>query len=138
MERERFEADLETWLQEKSNSIPDLRAHVEFEPEPGGWMPATEVPGDALVVGATEEALYEALGHVPPTAAFPGTTDAAWLQGIADIPTLPAVGPGMLERAHRANEFVSLAALGKAPSIYAGIARRFCAQERDGARSKRT
>jgi len=138
MERRRFEAELETWLEEKTNNIPGLRAHIEFEPDPGGWLPATEVPGDAPVVGATAEALNEVLGHVPPTAAFPGTTDAAWLQGVAGIPTLPAVGPGLLERAHRANEFVSLAALDEAPLIYAGIARRFCAQEHNGAGSKRT
>jgi acetylornithine deacetylase/succinyl-diaminopimelate desuccinylase-like protein len=80
-------------------------------------------------VEAVAEALRETLGNAPPVAAFPGTTDAAWLQGVAGIPTLPAVGPGLLENAHRANEFVSLAALEKAPAIYAGIARRFCPAE---------
>ena len=127
MERERLEADLRSWLEGKAASIPDLRADYEFQPGPGGWLPATEVPEDAAVVQATAGAMEDALGRLPPKSPFPGTTDAAWLQGLAGITTLPAVGPGLLESAHRANEFVSLDALAAAPAIYAGIARRFCA-----------
>lgn len=136
MSRADFEADIQRWLKEQEEKIPDLRARIEFEPEPSGWLPATEVTDDAPLVEAVAESLREALGGVPPTAAFPGTTDAAWLQGVAGIPTLPAVGPGLLENAHRANEFVSLAALEKAPAIYAGIARRFCPDQTRKTRSR--
>jgi succinyl-diaminopimelate desuccinylase len=129
MSRADFERDIEEWLKQQEENIPDLRARIEFEPEPAGWLPATEVDGDAPLVGAVADSLRETLGSAPPVAAFPGTTDAAWLQGVAGIPTLPAVGPGLLENAHRANEFVSLAALEKAPPIYAGIARRFCPRQ---------
>lgn len=133
MERERLEAELRDWLETKLKAGGDLRAGIEFEPEPGGWLPATEVDANAPVTRVVAEALRDVLGETPPTAAFPGTTDAAWLQGVAGIPTLPAVGPGLLERAHRANEFVSLKALGLAPAVYEGIIRRFCTTEFPGA-----
>jgi succinyl-diaminopimelate desuccinylase len=129
MSRADFEHDIEEWLEQQVKSIPNLRARVEFEPEPAGWLPATEVDADTPLVTAVADSLCETLGSAPPIAAFPGTTDAAWLQGVAGIPTLPAVGPGLLENAHRENEFVTLAALEKAPSIYAGIVRRFCPEE---------
>ena len=131
MERGRFEWELRQWLEDKKRAIPDLRATVEFEPDPRGWLPATEVPRDAPVAVATIESLEEALGDAPPPSAFPATTDAAWLQGLAGIPTLPAVGPGLLERAHAANEFVSVDALEVTPSIYAGIVKRFCAGDEE-------
>jgi succinyl-diaminopimelate desuccinylase len=128
MQRERFKADVWEWLREEATKIPALHARVEFEPDPGGWLPATEVGENSPVVRATAGALQDALGRVPPISAFPGTTDAAWLQGLAGIPTLPAVGPGQLERAHQANEFIDLEALAVSLPIYAGIVRRFCAE----------
>jgi acetylornithine deacetylase/succinyl-diaminopimelate desuccinylase-like protein len=127
MERDRFESELQQWLEEKKREIPNLRATVEFEPDPRGWLPATEVSEDAAVAVAAIETFEDVFGLTPPLSAFPATTDAAWLQGLAGIPTLPAVGPGLLERAHAANEFVSLDALEVTPTIYAGIMRRFCA-----------
>lgn len=138
MSRADFERDIEEWLKQQEENIPDLRARIEFEPEPAGWLPATEVDGSAPLVEAVADSLRETLGRAPPVAAFPGTTDAAWLQGVAGIPTIPAVGPGLLENAHRANEFVSLAALEKAPPIYAGIARRFCPRQLGESRSRST
>jgi succinyl-diaminopimelate desuccinylase len=111
--------------------MPNLRATVEFEPEPRAWLPATEVREDAAVAVATIETLHKAFGRPPPLSAFPATTDAAWLQGLAGIPTLPAVGPGLLERAHAANEFVSIDALEVTPSVYAGIVERFCAPDEE-------
>jgi acetylornithine deacetylase/succinyl-diaminopimelate desuccinylase-like protein len=131
MERDGLESELKEWLHEKTLAMPALRATVEFEPEPRAWLPATEVREDAAVAVATTETLHEAFGRPPPLSAFPATTDAAWLQGLAGIPTLPAVGPGLLERAHAANEFVSIDALKVTPSVYAGIVKRFCAPDEE-------
>lgn len=129
MDRDQFEAELDDWLEANRDRVPGLRAEIRFEGEPRGWLPATEVSEDAEITKAAAASLEEALGQAPPTAAFPGATDAAWLQGLAGIPTLPAVGPGLLEHAHKANEFVSLDALSAAPSVYVGIATRFCSKE---------
>lgn len=131
MDRDRFESELETWLGHNRAKIPGLKAKIQFEDEPRGWLPATEVPEDAAITKATIASLGDVLGQVPPASAFPGATDAAWLQGLAGIPTLPAVGPGLLEQAHRANEFVSLDSLGAAPSVYAGITARFCEESKE-------
>jgi acetylornithine deacetylase/succinyl-diaminopimelate desuccinylase-like protein len=127
MNRQEFEADLDRWLQEARRAVPDLRAEVGFEPGARGWLPATEVPEDAPIAVATRGALEEVFGRAPPASVFPGATDAAWLQGVAGIPTLPAVGPGLLEHAHSADESVSLAALGACTEVYAALIRRFCA-----------
>jgi acetylornithine deacetylase/succinyl-diaminopimelate desuccinylase-like protein len=51
--------------------------------------------------------------------------------GSSRIPTLPAIGPGLLEHAHRANEFIDLKALAASLTIYGRIVRRFCAEELD-------
>jgi acetylornithine deacetylase/succinyl-diaminopimelate desuccinylase-like protein len=56
---------------------------------------------------------------------FPGTTDATWLAPRA--PTLPAWGPGLLSRAHGADEWVSIAALETTVALYTELAREFCA-----------
>ena len=66
------------------------------------------------------------LGHVPPAAVFPGTTDATWFSELQGAPVLPALGPGLLRRAHAADEWVSVAAVRRSVELYAAIARRFC------------
>jgi acetylornithine deacetylase/succinyl-diaminopimelate desuccinylase-like protein len=126
MDRAGFETELEAWLEDNRQRIPGLRAEIHFEEEPRGWLPATEVSDDAAITKATAACLEDVFGKTPPISAFPGATDAAWLHGLAGIPTLPAVGPGLLEQAHKANEFVSLDALRAAPSVFAGIAARYC------------
>ena len=65
------------------------------------------------------------LGCAPPDSVFPGTTDATWLAAAA--PTLPAWGPGLLSRAHAADEWVSIAALETSVALYRELAKEFCA-----------
>jgi acetylornithine deacetylase/succinyl-diaminopimelate desuccinylase-like protein len=126
MERRQLEADLERFLDDARGERPGLRADYRFEPEPRDWLPATEVPADAPIVGAARAALAAVLGTAPPIGAFPGTTDASWLQGLAGIPTLPGLGPGLLERAHTADERVSLRGLRQAVDVYRTLAGDFC------------
>lgn len=129
MERERFARELEDFLAAQRDANPRLRAEVRFEPPPRDWLAATAVEAGAPVVRAARGALESVLGAVPPTAAFPGATDAAWLQAVAGIPTLPALGPGLLRRAHAADEWVSIRALEQARDVYVALARRFCPGE---------
>jgi acetylornithine deacetylase/succinyl-diaminopimelate desuccinylase-like protein len=85
------------------------------------WLEATAVaPDDAIAVAARR-----ALGGAAPDSVFPGTTDATWLAPVA--PTLPALGPGLLSRAHAADEWVSVAALERAVELYVALAEEFCA-----------
>ncbi len=69
------------------------------------------------------------LGRDVPIAAFTGGTDAIAFQGVAGIPTLAALGPGMLPLAHGPNEWVSLRSLREAMRIYVLTALDFCAKQ---------
>lgn len=86
------------------------------------WLEATAVaPGDPIAVAARR-----ALGGTAPDSVFPGTTDATWLAPRA--PTLPALGPGLLSRAHAADEWVSVEALQRTVDLYVALAEEFCAE----------
>jgi succinyl-diaminopimelate desuccinylase len=129
MERRGFELELQRWIEERRRALPDLRADLRFEPDPRGWLPATEVAAEAPIARAARASLEEVFESAPPPAVFPGTTDAAWLHGLAGIPTLPALGPGLLESAHRADEYVSLGSLRAAGAVYGALIKHFCADE---------
>ncbi len=126
MEQRVFEEELQAFLDECSAERPDLRARVRFEAPPRAWLPPTEVAEDHPLVAVSRDAMADVLGVTPPLGIFPGTTDAAWIQGLAGIPTLPACGPGLLSRAHGADEFVSITALKQARHIYSRIAVDYC------------
>lgn len=127
MDRETFEAELGAFLEECRAERPTLRPTVRFEAPPRSWLPPTEVPEDHPLVPVSRDAMADVLGEPPPLGIFPGTTDAAWIQGLSGIPTLPACGPGLLSRAHGADEFVSIKALKQARHIYTRIATEYCA-----------
>ncbi|GGL33501.1 M20 family metallopeptidase [Phycicoccus endophyticus] len=104
-------------------------ADVEVRPDATAahWIDASPlVPADGALVRAAEAAGAAVLGHRPPTSVFPGTTDASWLAGLG-TPCLPALGPGLLARAHGADEWVSVRAVHQAADLYEQLARAFCA-----------
>ena len=68
------------------------------------YIPATEIGPDEPVVRAVQSAAADVLDEQPELAAFPGATDAAYVQGAAGIPSVAAFGPGYLPRAHSPNE----------------------------------
>ena len=126
MDRKVFEDELDAFLAACRSERPTLRPTVRFEAPPRDWLPPTEVLESDPLVPVSRRAMESVLGEPPPLAIFPGTTDAAWIQGLAGIPTLPACGPGLLSRAHGADEFVSISALKQARRIYARIASEYC------------
>jgi acetylornithine deacetylase/succinyl-diaminopimelate desuccinylase-like protein len=89
------------------------------------WLEGTAVAPQDPVAVAVRHSAARVLGSAPADAVFPGTTDATWLAAAA--PTLPAWGPGLLRRAHAADEWVSIAALRTAVDLYTELAREFCA-----------
>lgn len=100
---------------------------VEYDAEPNDWLPAAAVPAAHPIAAAAQEACGRVLGHRPPLAVFPGTTDATWFDAGQGIPTLPALGPGLLRRCHGADEWVSIAAVRRSVDLYASLAETFCA-----------
>jgi succinyl-diaminopimelate desuccinylase len=102
----------------------DLR--IEFDQPPNDWLPATIVtPSDPLVEAALA-ACQAVFGTDPARAVFPGTTDATWFNAVQDLPTLPALGPGLLRRAHAADEWVSITAVRQAVELYTHLASAYC------------
>jgi succinyl-diaminopimelate desuccinylase len=120
------EQDLERFLAREHDANPRLRPQLRFDEPPRDWLPGTAVPHGHPLAEATRAAFRTVLGFVPPESVYPATTDAAWLQGLAGIPTLPALGPGLLLRAHGADEYVEVPALARSTDLYAELARTYC------------
>jgi acetylornithine deacetylase/succinyl-diaminopimelate desuccinylase-like protein len=94
---------------------PDLRAELDMEI----FVPATEIAPDEPVVRALQSACREVLDEQPALDAFPGATDAAFIQPVAGIPCVAAFGPGLLPRAHAPNERLAAASVAQAARLYA-------------------
>lgn len=118
MDRDVFREDIESALRRCAPVLNGATARVVW-PEGMRWATATEIDADHPAVVASRVAAKAVLGHEVPIAAFTGGTDAIAFQGISGIPTLAALGPGMLPLAHGPNEWVSLSSLRAAMRIYA-------------------
>jgi succinyl-diaminopimelate desuccinylase len=116
------------------DGVAGADVHLEWDEPPNDWLPGTLLdPADPLPAAA-RESCAAVLGRVPTESVFPGTTDATWFAELQGLPTLPALGPGLLCRAHAADEWVSVAAVRRAVELYGDLARRFCtAREREPA-----
>lgn len=102
---------------------------ITYDAAPNDWLDATIVDADAPIVASAQRACDAALGTVPPLGVFPGTTDSTWFGSVAKIPTLPALGPGLLRRCHGADEWVSVAAVRQAVDVYTALVADFCLGE---------
>lgn len=124
MARQVFESELDDFL--AGFAARGITATARFEESPRDWLPPTEVAASDPIVGSCQQAMEAVLGAEVPLSAFPGTTDACWLQGILGIPTLPAFGPGLLEYAHAADERINIKSLEQSVPIYVNLIRAFC------------
>jgi succinyl-diaminopimelate desuccinylase len=119
MDRSAFEHAIRSFVAEELD--PSARVDVVIR----NWIPAATIDEKHPLVPDARGVLGEMLGAVPPDDFFPATTDATWFSEIG-IPSLPAVGPGLLRYAHGADERVSVAALEQARAVYRALARRYC------------
>lgn len=103
-------ADYRDRLAALAREVPGLNAEVS---EPSLLVPALDVPVDSPLVAALAGAVAAVTGATAEIAAFPGGTDAPNLG-------FPCVicGPGDLEQAHSANEFIEVAQMAQASEIY--------------------
>jgi acetylornithine deacetylase/succinyl-diaminopimelate desuccinylase-like protein len=102
----------------------DLR--IEFDEPPNDWLPATLVAPTDPLVEAARTSCQAVLGTDPAPSVFPGTTDATWFDAVQNLPTLPALGPGLLRRAHASDEWVSVSAVRQAVELYTHLASAYC------------
>jgi transposase len=126
MTRWMVEQDLKRFLAREHEANPRLRPQLHFDEPPRDWLAGTGVARDHPLAAAARTAFRTVLGFVPPESVYPATTDAAWLHGLAGIPTLPALGPGLLLHAHGADEYVDVAAVSRSVDVYAQLARAYC------------
>lgn len=87
------------------------------------WIQAVALADDHPLVRLAAASMEATLGAAPPTDLFPATTDATWFDAVG-IPTLPALGPGLLAHAHAPDERISVASLHQARRLYADLGRR--------------
>ena len=96
---------------------PGVRAEIVTDELLAGGVEALWVESDSPIASACRAAAATTLGTAPPDGIYPAGTDSFFIQGIAGVPTIPALGPGRLQQAHQPNEFVSLESLEAAPTL---------------------
>jgi acetylornithine deacetylase len=115
MTEEQVQADIQRFLDDAMAADPELHATLEWNLMVG----ATEIDGAHPVVQALAGASASVLGRTPRLDAFPGATDAAYIQVAAGVPCIASFGPGMLPHAHSPNESMNATGAAEAAMIYA-------------------
>jgi acetylornithine deacetylase/succinyl-diaminopimelate desuccinylase len=90
---------------------------AEFRPTTGG---ATETAADHPVVVASQEACRRRHGHATPLSGFQGGCDLVHFRNVGAQGVV--LGPGALDVAHQPDEYVPVAELALAASIYRDVA----------------
>jgi acetylornithine deacetylase/succinyl-diaminopimelate desuccinylase-like protein len=125
MTLERLQADVSAFLERLRAEDPKLDVVAEWVPELT-WFPPSEIDAEHALVDAAASACADVLGRTVPRGVMPAFTDATnW--SLAGIPTIAALGPGLLPLAHRPNEYVAVAEVVEAASVYALTALRYLA-----------
>lgn len=121
MTEEQIRTDVQAFVDQAMADDPELRAEIVWD----AVVPATEIDEGHPVVGALQSVAEAVLGHTPRLDAFPGATDAAYLQTGAGVPCIASFGPGLLPRAHSPNEWLLADGAAKATMVYALAALRY-------------
>ncbi len=115
MTEEQVQADVQRFLDDATASDSELDATLEWFLMVG----ATEIDGNDPIVQSLADASQQVLDRTPRLDAFPGATDAAYIQIAAGVPCIASFGPGFLPRAHSPNESMHKDGAAEAAMIYA-------------------
>ena len=96
MSQAQLAEDIEEAVATFRRSYPAAEVSWEFFSGPLAWTEPTRIASDDPLVDAVGNAARQVLGRTPPFGYCPGGTEATWWSGEADIPTIPAFGPGTL------------------------------------------
>lgn len=121
MVEEQIKCDILRFLDDAKKSDPELCAELEWYLMVG----ATEIDAKDPVVDCLQSVTAQIIGQVPKLDAFPGATDAAYIQTVAGVPCIASFGPGYLPRAHSPNESLHLNGAAESAMIYALSALRY-------------
>ena len=110
--------EIETHVHNLSQTDSWLRDNPpEFDWWGGWWWPPYDVPKDSPICRAAAIAYESVLNEPAKYNGFTAVDDATFLNQ-AGIPTI-TMGPGSIEIAHTANEFIEIEDLVDAAKIYA-------------------
>ncbi|MEM3692747.1 MAG: M20 family metallopeptidase [Candidatus Bathyarchaeia archaeon] len=118
---EDVKAEILSIVQELEAKDPDFKAKIEFVYD----NPAAETSPKEPIVAISREAVKAVCGFDPGISGFEANCEMSDLVGYAGIPTV-VLGPGNLELAHAANEYVEMDEVLKAARAYAFIALKAC------------
>jgi acetylornithine deacetylase/succinyl-diaminopimelate desuccinylase-like protein len=121
MTEEQIQLDIQRFLDDAMAQDPELRATLEWN----RMMGATEIDSNNDVIQVLQSTSEMVLGRAPMLDAFPGATDAAYIQTAARVPCVASFGPGFLPRAHSPNESMHKDGPAQAAMIYALSALRY-------------
>lgn len=121
MTEEQIQLDIQRFLDDAMAQDPELRATLEWN----RMMAATEIDSSNDVIQVLQSTSVMVLGRAPTLDAFPGATDAAYIQTAAGVPCVASFGPGFLPRAHSPNESMHKDGPAQAAMIYALSALRY-------------
>ena len=121
MTEEQIQLDIQRFLDDAMAQDPELRATLEWN----RMMGATEIDSNNDVIQVLQSTSEMVLGRAPMLDAFPGATDAAYIQTAAGVPCVASFGPGFLPRAHSPNESMHKDGPAQAAMIYALSALRY-------------
>lgn len=121
MTEEQIQLDIQRFLDDAMAQDPELRATLEWN----RMMAATEIDSSNDVIQVLQSTSAMVLGRAPTLDAFPGATDAAYIQTAAGVPCVASFGPGFLPRAHSPNESMHKDGPAQAAMIYALSALRY-------------
>lgn len=121
MTEEQIQLDIQRFLDDAMAQDPELRATLEWN----RMMGATEINSNNDVIQVLQSTSEMVLGRAPMLDAFPGATDAAYIQTAAGVPCVASFGPGFLPRAHSPNESMHKDGPAQAAMIYALSALRY-------------
>jgi acetylornithine deacetylase len=96
--------------------------------EPFIALPAVETPADDPLVRLTEAVSSAELGEAVTAGGVPYGTDASNLSGVGGIPCV-VLGPGSIDQAHTDDEWVDLAEVERASTMYEAIIQRWAAAD---------
>ena len=124
MTEDQIKSDILNFLDDAKKQDPELRAELEWNLMVG----ATEIDAKDPIVDCLQQVAKQVLGNTPKLDAFPGATDAAYIQTAAGVPCIASFGPGYLPRAHSPNENMHVSGPAQAAMIYALSALRYLEQ----------
>lgn len=123
--REQIRHEIQEFLNDLSREDSQIKAEIEDLL----WIDPAEIDKNERIVKIAADAIELITGRVPEIKGTPGASDARLLAS-SGIPTIPFLGPGSVDQAHKRNEYVDIDELIAMTKVYAEIICNFLPSSR--------